>query len=269
MAATDGWEVVVTGGTRALVAAAVAAVAAVAGVVLAGCGGGAGEAVAQAADAAPATSAALTTTTTAVAGAADGARAAGVAPGAEPAPGTTLAVPPVAAGGPEIVNLLVVAPEGPRDGYDRSLFEHWVDADGDGCDTRCEVLAAERRADLAGLPAGGWLSIYDGYWTDDPSELDVDHVVALAEAWESGASGWDAATRRAFANDLDHPGALVAVTAATNRSKSDRDPASWQPPNRDAWCEFAASWVWTKVRWRLTADLAEVQALRNMLAGCG
>jgi len=164
--------------------------------------------------------------------------------------------------------MLVVAPENPRAGYDRGLFEHWTDEDYDGCDTRCEVLEAERRTDLPGLAAGGWLSIYEGYTTPDPGELDVDHVVALAEAWDSGAAGWDPARRRAFANDLGEPGALIAVTAATNRSKSDRDPAEWQPPNREAWCEFATSWVRVKVRWGLTADEAEVRALRNMLSGC-
>ncbi len=166
-----------------------------------------------------------------------------------------------------LVDQLVVAPEGSGDGYDRGLFEHWIDADGDGCNTRCEVLEAERRSDLPGL-ASGWLSIYDGYSTDDPSELDVDHVVALSEAWRSGASGWDAATRRAFANDLDEPDALIAVTAATNRSKSDRDPAEWQPPNRGAWCQWGLGWVRVKIKWGLTADEAEVSALRNVLAAC-
>lgn len=162
---------------------------------------------------------------------------------------------------------IVVAPEGSRSGYDRDLFEHWTDDDGDGCDTRCEVLRREQRSDLPGL-ASGWWSAYDGYTTDDPGELDVDHVVALAEAWDSGAAGWDPARRRAFANDLDTPGALLSVTAATNRSKSDRDPAEWQPPNRDAWCAFGTGWVRTKAAWGLTADPAEVAALRNMLRGC-
>jgi hypothetical protein len=167
-----------------------------------------------------------------------------------------------------VVDRLVVAPEGDGAGYDRDLFEHWSDADGDGCDTRCEVLETERRDDLEGLAGGGWLSIYDGYTTPDEGELEIDHVVALAEAWRSGAASWDPGRREAFANDLDDPGALVAVTAATNRSKSDRDPASWQPPDRSAWCWFAGAWATTKVRWELTADRAEVDALRNMLAGC-
>ena len=60
----------------------------------------------------------------------------------------------------------------------------------------------------------------------------------------------------------------MAVTAATNRSKGDRDPSGWQPPNRDAWCRFATAWVAVKTRWQLTADEAEAAALTNMLAGC-
>jgi len=171
--------------------------------------------------------------------------------------------------GTALVDRLVVAPELPDAGYDRGLFVHWVDADGDGCDTRCEVLAAERRTDLPGLPGGGWLSSYDGQTTGDPSQLDIDHVVALAEAWRSGASGWDPGRMEAFANDLDDPGALVAVTGASNRSKGDADPASWRPSDPGDWCAFATDWTATKVRWGLTADPAEVAALRSILATCG
>jgi hypothetical protein len=172
------------------------------------------------------------------------------------------------------VDDLRVAPEGRRDGFDRDLFPHWVDADGDGCDTRDEVLLAESRTAPHVDPTrclvvrGDWLSTYDGYSTPDPTELEVDHVVALAEAWDSGASAWDEDRRTAFANDLGEGGALQAVTAAMNQSKGDKDPAEWQPPNRDAWCGYAASWVRVKVRWDLTADEAEVRALRNMLDGC-
>jgi hypothetical protein len=195
------------------------------------------------------------------------------ADGGEGAPGADAAAGDPSSGtasgtGAQIVDQLVVAPEGTDDGYDRELFDHWIDADSDSCDTRCEVLEAERRVDLPGLPSGGWLSIYDGYSTPDASELDIDHVVALGEAWRSGAAGWDAARREAFANDLADPQALIAVTAATNRSKGARDPAVWQPPAQAAWCEFATAWATTKVRWGLTADQAEVDALRNMLRSC-
>ena len=168
---------------------------------------------------------------------------------------------------PSAVADLIVAPEGRRAGYDRSLFDEGVDADGDGCHTRCEVLERQRRADLPGLAGGGWLSSYDGYTTDDAGELEVDHVVALAEAWDSGASTWTAELRAAFANDLDTP-ELLAVTAATNRSKGDRDPAEWQPPSRASWCDFGAAWVAVKVHWGLTADRAEVDALTNLLRDC-
>lgn len=174
-----------------------------------------------------------------------------------------------------VVDQLVVAPQTGADSYHRDMFGGtWIDADGDGCDTRAEVLIAESRTPAqvdpygCGVVAGDWVSTYDGYTTPDPTELEIDHVVALAEAWRSGASLWDGATRLAYANDLDEPAALVAVTAATNQSKSDRDPASWQPPNPAAWCEFATSWVTVKLRWGLTADQPEVDALRNMLAAC-
>lgn len=167
----------------------------------------------------------------------------------------------------ELVATLPVAPEGSRDTYDRDLFGGAWTSRG-GCDTRCQVLARDRRDDLPGLPHGGWLSTYDGYTTDDPTELDIDHVVPLAEAWRSGAAAWDGNRRIAFANDVTD-GALVAVTAATNRAKGDRDPAGWQPPRTAAWCDYVAGWTTTKLRWGLHADEAEVRALTNMAASQG
>ena len=120
-------------------------------------------------------------------------------------------------------------PKRPRAGYDRASFRYGVDDDHDRCFTRCEILAGQRYASLPGLPDGGWLSSYDGYSTPNPDELEIDHVVPLAEAWDSGVGGWDEARRREFAND---PLELLAVSRAMNRSKSDDDPAEWQPPNR-------------------------------------
>jgi hypothetical protein len=166
------------------------------------------------------------------------------------------------------VSQLTIGPESSGGDYDRDLFDHWIDADSNGCNTRCEVLAAERRTDLPGLPGGGWLSAYDGYSTNDASEFDIDHMVPLAEAWRSGANMWPAERRRDFANDLSSPASLIAVTAATNRSKGDRDPAIWQPPNQSAWCSYVSDWATTKIRWGLTADAAEVRALTNMARGC-
>jgi hypothetical protein len=175
----------------------------------------------------------------------------------------------------ELLSRVEVRPEADAAGYDRALFGGSADEDGDGCDTRAEVLQAESSTPVqlaasgCEVVTGRWLSIYDGYSTPDASELEVDHLVALAEAWRSGASEWSPVRRAAFANDLGHPGALVAVTAAMNQSKGDRDPAEWQPPNRAAWCVFAADWVTVKARWQLSMDAPEATAVRNMLNGCG
>ncbi|MDE0288876.1 MAG: HNH endonuclease family protein [bacterium] len=160
-------------------------------------------------------------------------------------------------------------------GYERSLFRHWVDEDGDGCDTRREVLIAESEA----VPTiSGACELADGLWTspfDSVVEsgsgggLDIDHMVPLKEAWESGAHAWDTATRQRYANDLGYDHALVAVSAASNRSKGASDPAEWTPPNDAVHCMYAAIWIQVKARWRLSVDSAEADTLRRMLAGCG
>ena len=188
---------------------------------------------------------------------------------------TTTSTRPAPAGDPTAVLAgLRVAPEGARTGYNRDLFNHWVDEDGDGCDTREEVLIAESRSQAQVDPygckvvAGDWFSAYDGLTFSVPSELDIDHVVALAEAWDSGASGWDASRRRAFANDLIHPEALQAVSASSNRSKSDLDPGQWKPTRDAAWCQYARDWVTVTKAWDLSADQNEVDDLKVMLRTC-
>lgn len=159
-------------------------------------------------------------------------------------------------------------------GYSRDLFRHWVDADGNGCDTRREVLISEARVKptlLAGCRLGGgrWWSAYDNLFITDSGALDIDHFVPLSEAWKSGAWRWSAATRQAFANDLDYPLALIAVTASTNRRKSDQDPAAWLPAFSDYRCTYVSTWIAVKWRWRLSIDAAERAALRLGLVGCG
>jgi hypothetical protein len=198
-------------------------------------------------------------------------------PGPESTATTTSTTQPgsPAAGDPTAVLVgLRVAPEGPRTGYQRELFRHWVDADRDGCDTREEVLIAESRSPAqvdaygCGVVEGDWYSLYDGLTFTDPSELEIDHMVPLAEAWDSGASAWDANRRQAFANDLDRPQTLRAVSASANRSKGDLDPGQWKPTRDAAWCEYANDWVAVKKAWDLTADQNEVDDLRVMLRTC-
>lgn len=93
-------------------------------------------------------------------------------------------------------------------------------------------------------------------------------MVPLAEAWDSGASQWTAARRQAYANDLGAERSLAAVTAKSNRSKADQDPAQWMPPAADAQCTYLSDWVSTKLRWSLTIDRAERDTLRQLATGC-
>ncbi|WP_200904038.1 HNH endonuclease family protein [Nocardiopsis sp. RV163] len=160
-----------------------------------------------------------------------------------------------------------------RQGYDRSLFPHWTDTDRDGCNTRAEVLIEEavvmpEVGERCRLSGGQWESYYDGRAHTEARALDIDHMVPLAEAWDSGASEWTTDRRRDYANDMGEPVALVAVTAAQNRSKADKDPAQWLPASAEAHCRYATEWTTVKVRWALTVDPAEHEALVALAAEC-
>jgi hypothetical protein len=162
-----------------------------------------------------------------------------------------------------------------RDGYTRDAFKHWnagLDP-ADGCNTRNEVLLDEAvEPPTVGpgcrLTGGRWWSYYDATWVTSASGLDIDHMVPLAEAWDSGASAWTPARREAYANDQGTETSLIAVTARSNRSKADQDPAQWLPPAADAHCRYIAEWVGTKLRWNLTADDAELAALSEAAVAC-
>jgi hypothetical protein len=160
-----------------------------------------------------------------------------------------------------------------RTGYNRDLFPHWIDADGDGCSTRYEVLIAEAvTAPTVGsgctLSGGRWYSYYDGaYWTA-PADIDIDHFVPLAEAWDSGARTWTTAQRQSFANDLGDARSLAAVTDNVNQSKSDQDPAEWMPPLTSVYCRYIGEWAAVKTRWALTVDSAEKSALTSFASAC-
>lgn len=157
-------------------------------------------------------------------------------------------------------------------GYDRDLFQHWIDADSDGCNTRREVLIIESVIE-PGVSGncqvfGRWVSVYDSLEVMDASDLDIDHLVPLAEAWRSGAHAWDSTTRKRFANDLGFPGSLIAVTASSNRAKSDKDPASWLPYNQNYWCQYVFDWMAVKYRWGLSIDSQEALALAQIVPDC-
>ena len=169
---------------------------------------------------------------------------------------------------------LAVTSEPARVGYDRDLFDHWEDIDGSGCDARQDTLARQAIGfpqvdlfDRCVIVEGDWYSVYDAVThSGSPSELDIDHVVSLAEAWDSGASTWSSSQRRQFAND---PANLLAVTASSNRSKSDRDAAEWLPPATSSWCLTASITVEVKYVYGLSIDSGERAALAQMLDTCG
>lgn len=172
----------------------------------------------------------------------------------------------------ELLEALVVAPEH-LDGYDRDLFPHWTDDDGDGCNTRREVLIAQAIVPptVTGscqLTGGRWLSPFDGVEIDDASGVQIDHLVALAEAWYSGAHAWTTDRRERFANDIEVPWVLVATSPAYNTSKGSSDPAEWLPPLRSARCRYVEAWIGTKVRWSLRVDPVEKAALDALVLAC-
>lgn len=167
--------------------------------------------------------------------------------------------------------------------YERDAFgTAWADTDGNGCNQRDDVLLRDavpgsttvqrQGACDHDVLAGAWVDPYTGvrFALDDlkdPAQaqtVQIDHVVALAEAWRSGASGWSESRRVAFANDL---GALAATYGPTNASKSDGDPAAWRPPQAFQ-CGYALRWLAVKEAWDLAVDPSEATALEEMLDRC-
>jgi hypothetical protein len=165
---------------------------------------------------------------------------------------------------------LTVQAEGSSDGYSREKFPHWSTQSG-ACNTREVVLKRDGRnveQDTAcAAVRGSWYSEYDGATWTAASDVDIDHMVPLAEAWRSGARNWTTAARQAFANDLTRP-QLIAVTDNVNQEKGDQDPAEWLPPRTAYTCTYARMWVHVKHHWKLTVDRAEKTALEGVLRNC-
>ncbi|GAB2922109.1 DUF1524 domain-containing protein [Rhodococcus aerolatus] len=220
---------------------------------------------------APATS---SSTTTAV--------SAAPTPSSSSAPPTTAeATTPPAGPGTAAAVLATLAVKGraPLTGYDRDLFgQTWADVDRNGCDTRNDVLrrdltATELKPGTRGcvVLAGVLDDPYTGTTIaftrgQDTSEaVQVDHVVALADAWQKGAQSWDLDRRTAFAND---PLGLLAVDGPTNQAKGAGDAATWLPPQRAYRCEYVARQVAVKARYELWVTPAERDAISTVLATC-
>jgi hypothetical protein len=187
--------------------------------------------------------------------------------------GTASATPPAipsAATARSELAALRVAPDGSQAGYSRDLFPHWSTVSG-SCNTRETVLKRDGTGVVTNSAcasvSGRWFSPYDGTTWTAASDVDIDHIVPLADAWRTGASSWTTARRQQFANDLSGP-QLIAVTDNVNQSKGDQTPATWKPPLTSYWCTYARMWVHTKFRWTLTVNSAEKAALTDMLNRC-
>jgi len=238
--------------TRALVATVVAA-------ALAGCGINAS-----------ATAADATTTST--------------APSSASATGSTSpAVPASAVSDPETAltaaRQLPVKGRAPKTGYSRDEFgQAWADVDRNGCDTRNDVLR-KYLTNIVVKPgtkdcvvASGTLSDpYSGKAIDfvrgqgTSTLVQIDHVVALADAWQKGAQQWTAQTREQFAND---PLNLIPTSGSLNQQKGAGDAATWLPPNRAFRCEYVARQVAVKQRYHLWVTAAEKAAMVRVLSSC-
>ncbi|MGW3628712.1 HNH endonuclease family protein [Streptomyces sp. NPDC005122] len=157
-----------------------------------------------------------------------------------------------------------------RTGYNRDLFPTWITISGT-CNTREYVIKRDGSNVVTNsactATSGSWYSVYDGATWTAASDLDIDHLVPLAEAWDSGASAWTTAQRQAFANDVTRP-QLIAVTDNVNQQKSDQDPAEWMPPLSSYACTYVRAWVQVKYYYNLAVDSAEKAKLSSVLSGC-
>ena len=177
---------------------------------------------------------------------------------------------------------LRVRSAGSMAGYSREKFPHWSDAeefgwkipggtpDPESCDVRDAALIRdgqrERVEEYCDVVSGRWLDPYSGQTYTDPADIDIDHIVPLANAWRSGASSWSTMKRERFANV---PRDLLSVDDGLNQSKGDKGPEAWKPPRKAYWCTYSKRWIGVKHSWKLSVTGAERSALKQMLGTCG
>ena len=194
-----------------------------------------------------------------------------------PAPATPAISADTAAAALAQLDTIPTKGRAPKTGYERSQFgPAWKDVDRNGCDQRNDILAR----DLTGktfkagptecvVLSGDLADPYTGtaihFERGGASEVDIDHLVPLGDAWQKGAQEWEQAKREQLAND---PTNLAATSASANRSKGDSDMATWLPPARDNWCHYAAGIVAVKANYGLWMTTAEHDRARQILTDC-
>ncbi len=199
--------------------------------------------------------------------------------------GALLWAAPVAIGdGAGTLDTLEVKGRAPKTGYERSLFgeawsdDVWVAGGHNGCDTRNDILRRDL-LDVVIKPGSNGCAVLSGILNDPytantvefqrgpgtSAQVQIDHIVALSDAWQKGAQQWDEVTRRNFAND---PRNLQATLGWVNQQKGDGDAATWLPPNAAYRCEFVTRIVDVKAAYRLWVTPAEHDAIARVLADC-
>jgi hypothetical protein len=156
--------------------------------------------------------------------------------------------------------------------YNRKDWPHWIDADEDCQNTRAEILVATSQMPVktkknkgCTVTWGRWYDPYTDAMYDKASDLDIDHIVPLAEAHRSGGYAWTREQRREFAND---PLNLMAVEKTANREKSDQSPDNWLPPNREFQCRYIAAWLAIKEKYQLKSDATELAGMQHLQSNC-
>jgi hypothetical protein len=178
----------------------------------------------------------------------------------------------------DLLATLAIKGRAPSTGYNRAQFgQAWADVDRNGCDTRNDIL----RRDLTGTtlkPGTGGCVVLSGTLNDPytgtvipftrgPASgiVQIDHVVALGDAWQKGAQQFTPAQRTSFAND---PLNLLAVSGAANQEKSAGDAATWLPSNKPYRCDYVARQISVKAVYKLWITQAEHDAMASVLASC-
>jgi hypothetical protein len=175
-----------------------------------------------------------------------------------------------------VVDAVPVKGRAPATGYERDLFgDGWLDPDGNGCDTRNDILARDLTGitmkDRCKVAAGTLADPYSGTTIafvrgqSTSALVQIDHVVALSNAWQTGAQQLSPAQREAFAND---PLNLLAVDGGLNQAKGAGDAATWLPPNKAFRCEYVARQTLVKHTYRLWFTPAEKDAVVRELGRC-
>ena len=181
---------------------------------------------------------------------------------ATPTPATSLAitVAPIPADIPE---------------YSRSQWKHWIDEDGDCQDARQEALISESLVEVTfeserecRVETGRWYGAFASIYVEAPGDLDIDHLVPLKNAHDSGGWAWSSARKERYANYSGDPNHLIAVTKGANRSKGAKGPEEWRPPDEGYWCQYATDWTEVKMEWGLTMTQTETEAVIDMLDTC-